>query len=90
MICDDARGDLFGPEVINLERFADELDLAQYQSARALDVAIAEIRSRNGGGVGREDCQDCGREIPSARLRYVPNAIRCAPCQDRQERLRDP
>ncbi len=33
-------------------------------------------------------CEDCGGEIPEARLRAVPGATRCVKCQEEFERFR--
>jgi len=33
-------------------------------------------------------CVDCGQPIPEARLRAVPDAIRCVPCQSAAARRR--
>jgi DnaK suppressor protein len=33
-------------------------------------------------------CEDCGEEIPEGRLRALPDAVRCMPCQRRASRLR--
>ncbi|WP_240905719.1 TraR/DksA C4-type zinc finger protein [Thiorhodococcus mannitoliphagus] len=41
-------------------------------------------------GLGRAYCLDCGALIPESRRRHVPNAKRCAHCQDRLERDRSP
>ena len=68
-----------------MERFADELDLAQFRIDQVTELAIAAIRKNSGLAVGRQSCRDCGDVIPAKRLRYVPNATRCAPCQDQQE-----
>ena len=32
-----------------------------------------------------KDCVDCDVEIPIARLRAIPNVIRCAACQEKLE-----
>jgi len=69
-----------------VERFADELDLAQFRIDQVTELAIAAIRKHAGLAVGRESCRDCGDVIPAKRLRYVPNATRCAPCQALEER----
>jgi len=69
-----------------VERFADELDLAQFRIDQVTELAIAAIRKHASVAVGRESCRDCGDVIPATRLRYVPNATRCAPCQEQQER----
>lgn len=35
-----------------------------------------------------EDCEDCGEEIPLARRRAAPHAVRCIDCQTAFERNR--
>ncbi|MCO6436500.1 MAG: TraR/DksA C4-type zinc finger protein [Phycisphaerae bacterium] len=30
-------------------------------------------------------CADCGKRIPAARLRIIPDATRCVPCQEALE-----
>jgi RNA polymerase-binding transcription factor DksA len=72
-------------KAVPMERFADELDLAQMRTDLAIELAIAEICRRTREGEGRLDCRDCRGEIPRGRLLYVPNAQRCAPCQERHE-----
>jgi phage/conjugal plasmid C-4 type zinc finger TraR family protein len=73
-------------EVTAVERFADELDLAQHRAQEMTEHAIASIRRRAEIGPGRQDCLDCGDRIPTDRLAKVPNACRCTPCQDHHER----
>jgi len=69
-----------------VERFADELDLAQFRIDQVTELAIAAIRKNTALAVGRKTCLDCGGMIPARRLLCVPNAARCASCQDHQER----
>lgn len=69
-----------------MERFADQLDLAQFRIDQVTELAIAAIRKQSDLTTGREYCIDCGDSIPAKRLVYVPNATRCASCQDYQER----
>ncbi|HYN77603.1 MAG TPA: TraR/DksA C4-type zinc finger protein [Lamprocystis sp. (in: g-proteobacteria)] len=69
-----------------LERFADELDLVQFHMDQVTELAITAIRNGSSLATGREYCFDCGCRIPERRLVHVPNATRCAPCQDRRER----
>ena len=72
------------------ERFADELDLVQFHMDQVTELAITAIRKGSGLVTGREYCADCGCRIPEKRLVHMPSAIRCAPCQDRQERRGSP
>ncbi|MEA3639059.1 MAG: TraR/DksA C4-type zinc finger protein [Lamprobacter sp.] len=69
-----------------MERFADELDLAQYQTDLMTMSAITAIRRQFEADAGRKDCRDCGAPIPPARLLHVPGAHRCRLCQERHER----
>ncbi len=45
-----------------------------------IDAALARLRA---GAYGR--CAECDEEIPLPRLRALPFALRCAPCQERWE-----
>lgn len=69
-----------------MERYADPLDLAQAHVEQEMAARIAAIQLRARQGEGRDDCMVCGARIPDARRRQIPNATRCAPCQDRAER----
>lgn len=68
-----------------MERFADELDLAQSRIDQVTELAIAAIRKHSSLAVGRQSCIDCGDVISVKRLSYIPNATRCTPCQERKE-----
>jgi len=46
----------------------------------AIDRALARI---NDGGYGR--CEDCGTDIPRARLDVLPFATRCVSCESQRE-----
>ena len=49
--------------------------------ARLRALSRAEERVRE-GTYGR--CEACGRPIPPARLRALPEAVRCVPCAERE------
>ena len=61
-------------------------------SSAGISAAIVEITSRTLQGIedalGRLEsgtygrCSDCGAEIPAARLRAIPSAVRCRGCQE--------
>lgn len=71
-----------------MEKYADVLDLAQAHMERETELRISAIQRRGLAGTGRACCLDCGAPIPEARRARVPNAQRCAPCQnDREARL---
>lgn len=68
-----------------MERFADELDLTQLHIDRQINAAVSKIREQAREGKGRKECRECGLEIPLARLKHIPNAERCATCQELHE-----
>jgi DnaK suppressor protein len=63
------------------------LDLAEagrdIEEMRAIDAAVRAIEEGSYGF-----CASCGDEIPGARLKAQPLAIRCVACQERAERGR--
>lgn len=54
------------------------------QALRDVDAALVRLDT---GEYGR--CEDCGTDIPAARLGASPDARRCVPCQTRLERGHD-
>ena len=50
------------------------------QTVRQIDAALGRLQE---GTYGR--CDACGEGIPLARLRAVPFATRCVPCQSKKE-----
>lgn len=79
------------------EAFADVADQAVESTAAEIELSVAEMRH---GEINRiEDalrkigegtygvCEACGREIPAARLRMLPNATMCVSCQHETERV---
>jgi DnaK suppressor protein len=66
--------------------------LCDNSSSAGISAAIVEITSRTlqdiEGALGRLEsgtygwCSDCGAEIPAARLRAMPSAVRCRGCQE--------
>ena len=75
-------------EASHLQRFADQIDLAQYHIDQATEIAIAQVLNQTRQSEGRQECVDCGGQIPVARLAHVPNARRCTECQHLHERQR--
>jgi phage/conjugal plasmid C-4 type zinc finger TraR family protein len=73
-----------------MEKFADVLDLAQAHTEREIQLRIAAILASANSGGGSEFCVDCGEIIPETRRQHVPNAKRCAVCQEAEERSRTP
>jgi len=71
---DEALADLVG-DLDNAEVTRDLAELRELEAARA---RIAD------GSYGV--CADCGGDIPVARLRAQPGALRCVACQARHEK----
>ncbi|REC94910.1 TraR/DksA family transcriptional regulator [Kushneria indalinina] len=59
---------------------ADSIDLANENSQRRLDAALAS-RTRIGGMPSLTHCDDCGDPIPEARRNAVPGVATCIDCQ---------
>ena len=59
---------------------ADEIEIAGDYIQRKTDERTAAIRAQLQGD-GQDECEDCLAVIPEARRAAIPNAIRCAPCQ---------
>jgi RNA polymerase-binding protein DksA len=59
-------------QTVMLERRARDL--------REVTRALADLDAGRYG-----TCQDCGGRIPEARLRVMPSATRCVPCQGARE-----
>jgi DnaK suppressor protein len=66
------------------QRSARELEFAlderESTELRLVDAALARIEA---GSYGQ--CVDCGVDIPAARLRAAPEALRCIACQEKAE-----
>lgn len=63
----------------------DIVDQAQALEQRERNKGVARIQA--GLNVeGAADCSDCADEIPMDRRKAMPNATRCAPCQEKHER----
>ena len=64
-----------------------EHDLREQLRLRELEARLeASIAAVEAGTYGV--CQDCGGQIPEGRLRAVPDAVRCVPCQSVASRRR--
>lgn len=62
-----------------------EFLFAQADANRRILRAIEEALMRIGAGTFGE-CDDCGRQIPLARLKAIPWARTCIACQEELER----
>jgi DnaK suppressor protein len=51
--------------------------------ARALEAVVGALVRLDEGRYG--ECVDCGEPIDEARLRAIPEAMRCAPCAEHAE-----
>jgi DnaK suppressor protein len=80
---------------------ADVADLATQDGERAAASQLAEAMWKGMAEIDRAlekldegtygTCDDCGRQIPVARLRAVPWATRCVSCQtEREQERREP
>lgn len=63
---------------------ADEIDMVTDAILDAPGIRAAAIQASLQGD-GQEECEDCLAVIPAARRAAIPNAIRCAPCQQVSE-----
>ena len=83
----EAAGDRHDVQSGDWAQFDGERDLAmaidQRETAelKAIDDALQRIAA---GSYGQ--CQDCGIDIPPARLHASPATLRCVVCQDKSER----
>lgn len=60
---------------------ADEVDISTDRILLAAEERTAAIRASL-QGEGQDWCEECGVDIPEARRAAMPNAVRCAPCQE--------
>ncbi len=72
---DNAHDQGFGER--ELELILDDRETVELQ---AVGAALKRIEEGSYGA-----CADCGAEIPAARLRAAPEALRCVACQARTE-----
>lgn len=63
-------------QLISHKDLAFALDAQELAQLQAIDEALARLATGRFG-----ECIDCGAGIDSARLRALPQALRCAPCQ---------
>ena len=67
------------------------MDENQVEAAIMAENAAVAASVRNAQAAVRplakpvEDCEDCGEEIPAARRKAAPHAVRCIECQNRFE-----
>ncbi|MEA3413367.1 MAG: TraR/DksA C4-type zinc finger protein [Pseudomonadota bacterium] len=73
---------------LQMERFADVIDMAQAHIEMETERRIADIRHEARTGTGSSSCIDCGNEIPANRRKHLPGAVRCVPCQHLRESTR--
>lgn len=67
----------------------DEIERAQQREAEFREDALARMKrlDRSEKPIEPRDCADCWDNIPIERLRAVPDALRCFPCQYRFEEI---
>lgn len=79
------------PDPLDVARETEEEQvwLAVLDQSREFQVQIDEaMHLLAEGRYGR--CIECGKPIPPARLRALPFALRCLPCQERYETWKNP
>lgn len=74
----DAADEALADLVADLDNAEVTRDLAELRELGAARERIAE------GSYGV--CVDCGQDIPVARLKVQPTALRCVACQERHEK----
>jgi phage/conjugal plasmid C-4 type zinc finger TraR family protein len=67
---------------------ADDADRAQEYLDRAMRRYQTRPITPHAQFRQSTDCNDCGDDIPMARLKIFPYAVRCAECQGYFERYR--
>ncbi len=67
----------------------DEIDQANIHAEFFQQQALRDHFAKAiGSHVPVSECIDCGMPIEKARLRIVPDAVRCVDCQRKKERKR--
>jgi phage/conjugal plasmid C-4 type zinc finger TraR family protein len=61
------------------------IEQAEMRVARERDLKL-DNATRLVAGHGRNDCKDCGSDIPPERRSAAPFAVRCNECQQKFER----
>jgi DnaK suppressor protein len=79
-----------------ITRDFEDTDFAQVLSDREINDTMVHLLAENREQVERAlyrlaegkygECEDCGRSIPTERLRFRPEATRCVDCQSRWDR----
>ena len=69
------------------EREEERVWLAVLDRGRGIQAQVDEALCRMAAG-RYGSCAACGQPIPPARLRALPFAVRCLPCQERLEGLK--
>ncbi len=54
-------------------------------TVRACRAALRRIED---GSYGK--CAECGERLPDARLKALPAALRCRPCEEQREAMAEP
>jgi DnaK suppressor protein len=77
------------------QRLSDVQDGVDAEHRDDLDLALLQMQGETLAGIDRAlrrldagtygTCADCGKPIPSERLRALPFAARCRPCEEARE-----
>lgn len=80
----DQRLDVQDAEEQAVTDFAKDMEFALVQmKADTLGLIDAALRRLEAGAYG--ECAECGTDIPAARLKALPFAVRCVNCQEQVE-----
>jgi DnaK suppressor protein len=77
----DLDADLVRERGTALGDVAASLKVAGLAALREIDAALARMATNDGYGT----CQQCGGQIPAERLKVLPMAAFCMPCQASRE-----
>ncbi len=58
----------------------------QDQIDATIEDAVKRARSRLPRGESRQDCEECGADIPAARREAIPGVRLCVACQEAEDR----
>jgi DnaK suppressor protein len=80
----DQRLDVQDAEEQAVTDFAKDMEFALVQmkadTLSRIDEALRRVEAETYG-----ECAECGTEIPAARLKALPFALKCVDCQEREE-----
>lgn len=72
------------PPLVHDQFVALRVNRSDRRKLRLIDAALERMESGEFG-----ECAECGEEIPAKRLRVIPWAMYCVPCQERMDGHRE-